>query len=147
MQSVKLVNQLSIGWRFIVTIGIGCVMLSLLSSCSANKRGAATPEKVVEQYLIGLENKNERLLLQLLEENSTQSITIAAKINKIGGYKIQNKRDEYNKFTPNLWKAKITGNYVDRQGLIKKLEDAISIQYQINGQPKSYAGRWYLKLE
>lgn len=118
-----------------------------LSSCSANKRGAATPEKVVEQYLIGLETKNERLLLQLVEENSNQASMIVARINKIGGYKIQEKQTKYDKLTPNLWKAKITGNYIDRQGITKNVEDKISIQYQIKGEPKSYAGRWYLILK
>jgi hypothetical protein len=146
MQVVKSVNQFSIRWRSILTIGFGCTVLSLYS-CTANKRGAPTPEKVVEQYLSALENKKENSMLQLASENSTPTREIAAKIFKVGGYKIQNRQIEYDKFTPNLWKAKIKGNYVDQQGVTKKIEDSISIQYQSKGEPKSYAGRWYLLLD
>jgi hypothetical protein len=146
MQIVKPVNQFSIRWRSILVIGFGCTVLSLYS-CSANKRGATTPEKVVEQYLSALENRSEPSILQLTDEASNQTSAIAAKILKLGGYKIQNSQIEYDKFTPNLWKAKINGNYVDRQGITKKVEDSVSIQYQSKGEPKSYAGRWYLLLD
>jgi hypothetical protein len=146
MQTVTLADQFSIGWRSILTIGFGCTVLSL-SSCTANKRGAPTPENVVEQYLSALETKNKNSILQLADQDSNSASVVAAKINKIGGYKIQNRQVVYDKFTPNLWNAKIKGNYIDRQGLVKKLEDSISIQYQSKGEPKSYAGRWYLKLD
>ncbi|MCY7367115.1 MAG: hypothetical protein LH474_03080 [Chamaesiphon sp.] len=146
MQTVTLANQFSIRLRSILIVGLGCMVLSLYS-CSANKRGAPTPEKVVEQYLTALENKSENSLLQLADKDSSQTREIAAKIRKIGGHKIQNRQIEYDKFTPNLWKAKITGNYIDRQGIAKKTEDLISIQYQSKGEPKSYAGRWYLLID
>jgi hypothetical protein len=146
MQTVKLANQFSIRWRSILAIGFGCTVLSL-SSCTADKRGAPTPENVVEQYLSSLENRNKNSMLQLTDEGSNSASAIAAKISKIGGYKIKNRQIIYDKFTPNLWKAKITGNYVDRQGTAKKVEDSISIQYQSKGEPKSYAGRWYLLLD
>lgn len=146
MQTVKLTDKFSIGWRSILTIGFGYTVLSLYS-CTANKRGAPTPENVVEQYLSALENKNKNSMLQLADEDSSSASAIAAKIGKIGGYKINNRQIVYDKFTPNLWKAKIKGNYVDRQGIAKKLEDSISIQYQSKGEPKSYAGRWYLRLD
>jgi hypothetical protein len=146
MQIVKPVNLFLIRWRSILPIMFGCTVLSLYS-CSANKLGAPTPEKVVEQYLSALENKNENSMLQLADEDSNQSSTIAAKILKIGGYKIQNRQIDYDKLTPNLWKAKIKGNYVDRQGVTKKVEDSIASQYQSKGEPKSYAGRWYLLLD
>jgi hypothetical protein len=146
MQTVKLAHRFSIGWRSILTIGFGCTVLSL-SSCTADKRGAPTPENVVEQYLSSLENKNKNSMLQLTDEDSNSASAITAKISKIGGYKIQNRQIVYDKLTPNLWNANIKGNYVDRQGLTKKLEDSISIQYQSKGEPKSYAGRWYLRLD
>jgi hypothetical protein len=146
MQTVTLAHQFSIGWRSIFAIGFGCTVLSL-SSCSADKRGAPTPENVVEQYLSALETKNKNLMLELADRDSNIASAVAARISKIGGYKIQNKQVIYDKFTPNLWNAKIKGNYVDRQGLVKKIEDSISIQYQSKGEPKSYAGRWYLKLD
>jgi hypothetical protein len=145
MQTVKLAHRFSIGWRSILTIGFGCTVLSL-SSCTADKRGAPTPENVVEQYLSSLENKNKNSMLQLTDGDSSSSSAIAAKIGKIGGYKIKNRQISYDKFTPNLWNARIKGDYVDRQGIAKKLEDSISIQYQSKGEPKSYAGRWYLQL-
>jgi hypothetical protein len=139
-------DKFSIRWRSILTIGFGCTVLSL-SSCTANKRGAPTPENVVEQYLLALETKNENSMLQLADEDATPTKAISAKILKIGGYKIQNRQILYDKFTPNLWNAKIKGDYVDRQGIAKKVEDSISVQYQSKGEPKSYAGRWYLILD
>jgi hypothetical protein len=146
MKTVKLAHRFSTGWRSILTIGFGCTVLSL-SSCTADKRGAPTPENVVEQYLSSLENKNKNSMLQLADLDSNSANAVAAKISSIGGYKIKNRQVVYDKFTPNLWKAKIKGDYVDRQGLTKKLEDSISIQYQSKGEPKSYAGRWYLRLD
>ncbi len=143
MQTVKLADKFSIGWRSILTITFGCTVLAL-SSCTANKRGAPTPENVVEQYLSALENKNKNSMLQLTDEGSISIDAIAAKIDKIGGYKIYHRQIVYDKSTPILWAAKIKGNYVDRQGLTKKIEDSISIQYQSKGEPKAYAGRWYL---
>ncbi len=86
-------------------------------------------------------------MLQLTDEDSNLATAVSAKISKIGGYKIQNKQIVYDKFTPNLWNARIKGDYVDRQGLAKKLEDSISIQYQSKGEPKAYAGRWYLRID
>ncbi len=138
-------DKLSIYWRSILAITLGCTVLSLYS-CSANKRGAPTPENVVEQYLSALENKNKNSMLQLTDEDSNSASAVNSKISKTGGYKIQNRQIVYDKLTPNLWNARIKGNYVDRQGIAKKLEDSISIQYQSKGEPKSYAGRWYLQL-
>jgi hypothetical protein len=146
MHTVNLADKSSIKWRSILTIIFGCTLISLCS-CSANKRGAPTPENVAEQYVSALENKNKNSMLQLTDEESNLASAVSAKIGKIGGYKIQNKQIVYDKFTPNLWNAKIKGDYVDRQGLTKKLEDSISIQYQSKGEPKSYAGRWYLRLD
>lgn len=146
MQTVNLANKSSIRWRSIFTITVGCTLISLYS-CSANKRGAPTPENVVEQYLSALESKNKNSMLQLTDEDSNLATAVSAKISKIGGYKIQNKQIVYDKFTPNLWNARIKGDYVDRQGLAKKLEDSISIQYQSKGEPKAYAGRWYLRID
>jgi hypothetical protein len=146
MQTVRVANQFSIRLRSILIIAIGCTVISL-QGCSVNKQGAPTPERVVEQYLLALENKNENSILQLVDEDSTQARAIKAKIRKFGGYKINNRQIVYDKFTPNLWKVKIKGSHVDRQGIDKKIEDSISIQYQSKGEPKSYAGRWYLLLE
>ncbi len=48
-------------------------------------------------------------MLQLTDEDSNSASAVNSKISKTGGYKIQNRQIVYDKFTPNLWKAKIKG--------------------------------------
>lgn len=122
------------------------VLVFLLPGCSANKHGAATPDRVVEQYLQALENKDERLMLRLLPEKSHINQAIESKILKTGGHKIQNRQISYTKSKPTLWNARIHGSFVDRAGIQRKFDDLIAIEYQSKGQVKLYAGRWYLLL-
>jgi hypothetical protein len=118
-----------------------------VQSCEApNKQGAATPERVVEQYLLALETKNEKLILQLAPEQSMLTPEIKAKILKFGGRKVRNITTDYDKSTAVLWSAKIAGNYVDGQKNNRSFTDTIVIQYQKKGELKAYAGRWYLLL-
>jgi hypothetical protein len=119
-----------------------------MQSCGApNKRGAATPDRLVEQYTIGLETKNEQLILQLTPETADFTSQVKTKIGKFGGRKLQNRQVIYTKPTPFLWNARISGSYVDRTGSKQQVEDSIVLKYQSKGELKLYAGRWYLFLD
>jgi hypothetical protein len=146
MQTIKLSNPSSIYWRSIVII-VTIAIVFLLQSCGAhNKLGAATPDRVVEQYLLALETKDEKMMSQLVPEHALSTQAVKAKMIEFGGYKIQNRKISYDKPTPMLWNAKLRGIYLDRQGRSKNFEDSIVLQYQSKGELKLYAGRWYLIL-
>jgi hypothetical protein len=146
MQTINLSKKFSIYRRSILVIAL-IVIICLLQSCHVHKRGAATPDRIVEQYLLALENKDEKLLLQLAPEDAVFTKEIETKVSRIGGYKIQDIKIHYFKSTPMLWSAKIQGGYIDRQGKNRNFEDSIVIQYQSKGELKLYAGRWYILLE
>lgn len=128
---------------------LGLVMTSifLLSACTADKNGAGSPDRVVEQYLLALEHKDESLMLQLLPGNLSVESKAKTKIAKFGGYKIQDRQIVYNKPKPVLWNAEIRGFYVDQSGTRHQFNDSIRIGYENKGQVKLYGGRWYLVLD
>ncbi|WP_373543368.1 hypothetical protein [Chamaesiphon sp.] len=133
-------------WRSLKLIGLIAIVFSLQSCEAQHKRGAATPERIVEQYLLALEERNEILILQLMPEESLADKEIKAKIDKLGGHKIQDRQINYTKPTPTLWNAKMGGFYIDPTGVRKKFDDSIAVEYQNKGQVKLYRGRWYLLL-
>ena len=130
-------------WRSILVVTIIAIIFSL-QACSVNKHGATTPNQVVEQYLLALENKDDNLMLRLVPEKSQLDRVIESKIIKIGGHKIQDRQISYTKPKPTFWNAKIKGFFVDRAGIKRKFDDSIEIEYQSKGQVKLYGGRWYL---
>jgi hypothetical protein len=146
MQAIK-PKQLSIANRSILGAIIIAILVSVQSCEAQNKRGAATPDRLVEQYSIGLETKNENLILQLTPENTDLTSQIKTKIRKIGGRKIQDRQVIYTKPTPFLWNASIRGIYLDLDGTKQQFADSIVLKYQSKGELKLYAGRWYLFLE
>jgi hypothetical protein len=146
MQAIKLDNKLSIYWRSIFVIILITIVFSLQSCGAHNKHGAATPDRVVEQYLTALEERNDPLMRRLMPENSLNAKEVKAKIERLGGYKIQDRQIKYIKPKPSLWNANIHGFYVDRFGVKQKFNDSIVLEYQSKGELKLYAGRWYLLL-
>jgi hypothetical protein len=147
MQAVKS-HPSSIYWRSIVII-VALAMGFLLQSCGTQhqKYGAATPDRVVEQYLLSLENRDETSMLRLIPENTPiNRQLVRAKIAKIGGCQVENRQIKYTKSKPTFWNAKINGNYIDRAGIKRRFDDSIAIEYQSKGELKLYAGRWYLVL-
>ena len=118
-----------------------------VQACNVNKYGAATPDRVVEQYLLALEARDANLMLRLAPEYPDISRKVKAKIVKIGGHKIQNRQITYTKPKPILWNAKIQGSYLDRFGIRQKFDDSIVLVYQSKGELKLYAGRWYLSID
>ena len=133
-------------WRSIFAIVLIALVFSLQSCEAQNKHGAATPERIVEQYLSALESRNETSILRLMPEESLAEKEIKAKIGRFGGHKIQNRQINYTKPTPTLWNAKMQGFYIDPSGIRRKFDDSIAIEYQSKGQVKLYRGRWYLLL-
>ena len=132
-------------WRSSLVVTMIAIIFSL-QACSVNKQGAATPDQVVEQYLLALENKDDNLMLRLVPEQSRLDRAIESKILRIGGHKIQDRQINYTKSKPTFWIAKIHGTFVDRAGMKRKFDDSIAIEYQSKGQVKLYGGRWYLLL-
>jgi hypothetical protein len=100
----------------------------------------------MEQYLLALAAKDEKLIRQLVPENYVATQEIQAKISQFGGHKIQQSQFTYIKTKPTLWEAKVNGSYLDRNGIRRKFEDTILIIYQGKESWKLYQGRWYLLL-
>ena len=135
-----------IRWRLALRTTLVATVISL-QACHANQKlGAATPDRLMEQYLLALAAKDEKLIRQLVPENYIATQEIQAKISQFGGHKIQQPQFTYIKTKPTLWEAKVNGFYLDRNGIRRKFEDTISIIYQGKESWKLYQGRWYLLL-
>jgi hypothetical protein len=147
MQAIKLDRKLSLYWRSISVIILIAILFALQSCGAHNKHGAATPDRVVEQYLTALEERNAPLMRRLMPENSLTTKEVKTQIERLGGYKIQDRQIKYIKLKPSLWNANIHGFYLDRFGIKQKFNDSIVLEYQSRGELKLYAGRWYLLLE
>jgi hypothetical protein len=148
MQAVKLPGKLSIYWQLILVF-VTIAIVFLIQSCGVqNKHGATTPDRIVEQYLLALADRDEAAMLRLLPENAALADInqVKAKITKIGGFKIQDHQISYTKSKPTLWKAKVHGFYINLNDVRQKFDDSIEIEYQSKGQVKLYGGRWYLLL-
>jgi hypothetical protein len=145
MKVVKIFDKFSLYWRSILVIIIISIVFSL-QACTVNKHGAATPERVVEQYLLALENRDNKLMQQLAIENTKIAGVVESKILKIGGHKIQERQITYIKSKPTLWNVKIHGSFIDNAGIYRNFDESILIEYQSKGQVKLYGGRWYLLL-
>ncbi len=146
LQIEKLPSKLSIYSRS-VALFLMLAIVIWLQGCKVNeKHGAATPDRIVEQYLLALENRNENLMQQLVLEDVNATSDIRAKIVRFGGYKIQDFQINYIKHKPILWNAKIKGFYINAADKRKEFDDSIEIEYQSKGHVKLYGGRWYLLL-
>jgi hypothetical protein len=150
MQLVKLLNNLSTKYsvysRSILSIFLAIILVLLQSCHGVDKYGAATPDRIVEQYLLALEGRDRNSVIKLLPENANVENQVRSKITKFGGYKVQERKIEYIKSKPTLWNIRIQGFYVDRSNTRRKFDETIVIEYQSKGQVKQYGGRWYLKL-
>jgi hypothetical protein len=138
--------QFSRHWRSISVIVLVAIVFSLQSCRVDNKHGAATPDRVVEQYLLALQERDVNSIRRLMPERSPATERIKAKIERFGGYTIKDRQTTYTKPKPTLWNANIRGSYVDRFGVERQFSDSISLAYQSKGELKLYAGNWYLLL-
>ncbi len=142
----KSVRQLSICSRLLLVIVLVILVFSL-PACANQKRGAATPDRAIEIYLDALETKDRNSILNLGVEDPNFAKEVNAKIDRLGGRKIRERKVSYTKPKPFLWQAKILGVYADLNGVKRKFEDAIVLEYQSKGELKLYAGRWYLSFD
>jgi hypothetical protein len=119
-------------------------LIIALQACSANQKlGAATPDRVVDRYLLALETKDVELLAKLQPQDAINKSTPGI-IARLGGHKLQELQVKYIKTKPTLWQAKITGTYLDRSNSRQKFVDTVAIVYEGNESWKLYSGRWYL---
>jgi hypothetical protein len=143
-------NQLEIlvnrSVRLLLVIVLVILVFSL-PACANPKRGAATPDRVVESYLDALEAKDRDAIIRLGVEDANFARSVNAKVDRLGGRKIKERKVSYTKPKPFLWEAKIDGVYADLNGVKKKFEDAIVLEYLSKGELKLYAGRWYLSFD
>jgi hypothetical protein len=146
MQAIK-PNQRSIYRESSLVVILVAISISTQSCGTPPKSGAATPDRVVEQYLTALEKRNQPAIRRLMTEQSLATVAIKAKIDRLGGYQIQDRQIQYLKPKPSLWTANIRGFYVDRLGIKQQFNDSIVLVYQSKGELKLYAGRWYLVLD
>jgi hypothetical protein len=146
LQIEKLPSKLSVYIRSISIILVLAIVFCLQGCKVSDKRGAATPDRIVEQYLLALENRNENLMQQLVLEDVNTTKDIRAKIIRFGGHKIQERQINYIKHKPILWNAEIKGFYLNAADNRKEFDDSIELEYQSKGQVKLYGGRWYLLL-
>jgi hypothetical protein len=140
-------EKFSIRQRSISIIFMLLTILNLQACKVEDKNGAATPDRVIEQYLLALENRDDALLSRLAPPQASLSSEIKTKISKIGGHKIKNPQISYTKSKPTLWIARIRGFYLDRAGKRANFDESIEIEYQSKGQVKLYGGSWYLLLK
>ncbi len=140
-------DKISIRQRSISIIFMLFIVFCLQACKVEDKHGAATPDRVIEQYLLALENRDDALLSRLAPPQAAVRSEIKTKISKIGGHKIKNRQISYTKSKPTLWIARIRGFYLDRAGKRDNFDESIEIEYQSKGQVKLYGGSWYLLLK
>ncbi len=132
-------------WRLASNIALVATIITLQACNVQLKHGAATPDLVVEQYILALETRDYALMTKLQPQNSVSKAT-APTISRLGGHQFQDLQFTYTKTKPTLRVAKITAVYLDRKNNRHKFEDTISIIYQGTESWKLYRGRWYLSL-
>jgi hypothetical protein len=132
-------------WRLASNIALVAIIITLQACNVQAKHGAATPDLVVEEYILALETRDDGLMTKLQPQNSASKAT-APTIYRLGGHQFQDLQFKYTKTKPTLRVAKITAVYLDRNNIRHKFEDTISIIYQSTESWKLYRGRWYLSL-
>jgi hypothetical protein len=125
----------------------GIALILSFQGCSLlNHRGVDNPEKVVEQYLLALERKDEKSILQLVPQSYSADKAIKDKITRFGGRKIQERKIEYIRPKPIFIRANIKGSYIGSNGIRKNFEDILTIAYEKRSFWEFNRGRWYLLI-
>jgi hypothetical protein len=122
------------------------IFFPLLQGCDfKNRYGADTAQQVVEQYLLALENKDEKLMLKLISREYSAKEAVKDKINRLGGHKIQEYKVTYTKPKPVFLRAKVQGFYTNHD-VRKRFDDTLTIVYQGESNLGINKGRWYLVM-
>jgi hypothetical protein len=143
MQSAKPFRNFTFNLILILSIALPI----LLEGCSfKNSYGADTPDRVVEQYLLALEKKDEGLMLKLIPRKYSAEQAVEDKIAQLGGHKIQEYKVFYAKPKPVFWRANVQAFYIDDGGLRKTIDDTLTIVYEGGSILDLNKGRWYLLM-
>jgi hypothetical protein len=126
-------------------IAIGATaFLAAGGALSATKpRGEVDPLKVVDNYLVSLEQKNRDALLRLTPSDYRSEPALQAKLARWGGQHIENRRVFRTKTQPLAVRLKIYGTY-QQNGQAQKFEDTIQLIYRREGLLRS--PRWQLAI-
>lgn len=143
MQSAKSFRN----FTFNLVLALSITLPILLEGCNIkNSYGADTPERVVEQYLLALEKKDEELMLKLIPSKYSAQQAVEDKIAQLGGHKLQEYKVFYTKPKPVFWRANVQAFYTDDGGLRKKIDDTLTIVYEGGSILDFNKGRWYLLM-
>ncbi|WP_446378787.1 hypothetical protein [Coleofasciculus sp. E2-BRE-01] len=85
-------------------------LCAVLGGCNfGTVRGADTPERVVEQYILGLEQQKENVILQLIPKEYVAEQAVEDKISQFGGHEVEEYSVVYNEVKPVFLIANIKG--------------------------------------
>lgn len=143
MRSLMLLRNLSVTLSIVLGVALP---ISLQGCAIKNNYGADTPEQVIEQYLLALENKNEGLMRQLIPSEYSADQAVKDKIAQLGGHKIKEHKVVYTKPKPVFLRADVQGFYTSGNGVDKRFEDTLTIAYKGGSLLQFNRGRWYLLL-
>jgi hypothetical protein len=133
-------------WLLVIA-AIGLLLLPACTQHERHRRGAATPDRVVAQYLQAIEAKDEKAIVNLGLETTDISAPVKQRLARFDCRQINQRQITYLKSKPTLWTAKIRGTCIDTQGNNQNFSDSIVLAYQSKGEVKLYAGRWYLGFD
>lgn len=126
---------------------LGFSLCAILGGCNfVSVRGADTPERVVEQYILGLEQQKENVILQLIPKEYVAEQAVEDKISQFGGHEVEEYSVVYNEIKPVFLIAEIKGSYVSNDQGLENFEDQVTIAYRGAGTLLSKKANWYLLL-
>ncbi|WP_127087651.1 hypothetical protein [Dulcicalothrix desertica] len=143
MQSAQPMRKIFVSIGLTLSVVLAIFLISFNSLVSY---GADSPDQVIEQYLLALENKDEDSILKLIPREYSAKLAVEDKIVEFGGNKIQERKIIYNKIKPVYLTANVQGFYTNSNGVRKKFEDTLIISYRGGSLLELNKGRWYLKL-
>ncbi|WP_145837546.1 hypothetical protein [Dulcicalothrix desertica] len=100
MQSAQPMRKIFVSIGLTLSVVLAIFLISFNSLVSY---GADSPDQVIEQYLLALENKDEDSILKLIPREYSAKLAVEDKIVEFGGNKIQERKIIYNKIKPVLF--------------------------------------------
>lgn len=122
-----------------ITFLLGMLSLSLVACQSADVRGAATKERVVDIYLRALENQDVHAILLLTPPTHIAEQAARAKVEEFGGHTLHNVQVGYlSEFGPRMAQVTVKGMRIGSNNEHVEFKDQIYL--------RQIEGRWYLIL-
>jgi hypothetical protein len=135
-------SKIRLGMSFVGMMLSSCLFLKGCTSGHSN--GAITPEQIVGEYFLALEQKDSSAILRLVPPEATVQKAVNKKISQYGGFKIQDRKISFSGSKPVFLYVKLQGVYLDSANTNKDFMDNIQIKY---AAISTNQGRWYLSLE